>query len=600
MNDSAYYAHPTAVIDSPCEIGAGTKVWHFCHVMAGARIGERCVLGQNVMVAGDVVIGSNCKIQNNVAVYTGTILEDDVFLGPSCVLTNVTNPRSQVNRHALYESTVIRRGATVGANATIVCGVTIGRYAFVGAGAVVCGDVPDYALVIGNPARQRGWMSRHGHRLPPPNGEGVMTCPESGYRYHEVSPGVLRCLDLDEEQPLPEGLAMGSKTYDELKRKPALAAPSPTHVEASMQVPLLDLKAQYATLQEEMLAAISDVLDTQVCIGGPVVAAFEREVAALSDCAHAVGVSSGTDALLDALMALEIGPGDEVITTPFTFFATVGCIARLGATPVFADIDPRTYNIDPAQVAARVTPQTKAIIPVHLYGQVADMDPIMAIAERHGLAVIEDAAQAISATYKGRKAGSIGTVGCFSFFPSKNLGGIGDGGMVVTNDAALYERLDLLRNHGAKPKYYHKYIGGNFRLDPIQAAALRVKLPHLDDWSEARRRNAARYDALFAGSPVVTPWISPDCVSIYNQYVVRVPERDALCEHLRARGIGHAIYYPVPAHLQECFRYLGCGEGDYPEAEKAAREVVALPVYPEMTEEMVACVAEAVLEHCGG
>lgn len=221
MSDTPYYAHPTAVIDSPCKIGPGTKVWHFCHVMAGAQIGERCVLGQNVMVAADVVIGSNCKIQNNVAVYTGTILEDDVFLGPSCVLTNVTNPRAQVNRHALYETTIIRRGATVGANATIVCGITIGRYGFIGAGAVVCKDVPDYALVLGNPARQRGWMSRHGQRLGPADGEGVMTCPESGYRYREVEPGVLRCLDLDEDAPLPEGLALGSKTYDELKRMPA-------------------------------------------------------------------------------------------------------------------------------------------------------------------------------------------------------------------------------------------------------------------------------------------------------------------------------------------------------------------------------------------
>jgi len=365
-----------------------------------------------------------------------------------------------------------------------------------------------------------------------------------------------------------------------------------------MQVPLLDLKAQYAALKDEMLRAISEVLDTQICIGGPVVAELERRVAELSDCRYAVGVSSGTDALLNALMSLDIGPGDEVITTPFTFFATVGCIARVGATPVLVDIDPRTYNIDPAGIEERVTPRTKAIMPVHLFGQMADMDPIMEIAERHGLAVIEDAAQAISAAYKGRKAGSIGTVGCFSFFPSKNLGGIGDGGMVVTNDAALAERLEIMRNHGAKPKYYHKYIGGNFRLDPIQAAALLVKLPHLDAWSDARRRHAALYDALFADSPVGTPWIRPDCVSIYNQYVIRVPERDALCERLSAAGIGHAIYYPVPAHLQECFAHLGHKEGDFPVAERACREVVALPVYPELTEEMQRYVADVVLNAC--
>jgi len=218
MSERPYYAHPTAVIDEPCTIGAGTKIWHFCHIMPGAQIGERCVLGQNVMVANDVVIGNNCRIQNNVSVYAGTVLEDDVFLGPSCVLTNVTNPRAQVNRHSLYETTLIRRGATVGANATIVCGITIGRYAFIGAGAVVCRDVPDYALVLGNPARQRGWMSRHGHRLGDPDAEGVMTCPESGYRYCEVAPGVVRCLDLDEEAPLPEALSVGHVTYDELKR----------------------------------------------------------------------------------------------------------------------------------------------------------------------------------------------------------------------------------------------------------------------------------------------------------------------------------------------------------------------------------------------
>jgi len=362
-----------------------------------------------------------------------------------------------------------------------------------------------------------------------------------------------------------------------------------------MQVPLLDLKAQYATIKDEVLAGVAEVLESQRCIGGSKVEELEKRIAEASDCRYGVGVSSGTDALLNCLMSLEIGPGDEVITTPFTFFATVGCIARVGAKPVFVDIDPRTYNIDPDRVAVAVTEKTKAIIPVHLFGQMADMDAIMAVANKHGLAVIEDAAQSITSTYKGKKAGSIGAAGCFSFFPSKNLGGIGDGGMVVTNDETLYKRLVQMRNHGMEPKYYHKYIGANFRLDPIQAVALLVKLPHLDDWSEARRQNAAYYNSKFSGTVVQTPHISPDCRTIYNQYCIRVPRRDEVVAHLHARNIGCEIYYPVPAHLQECFASLGHKEGAFPESEKAAQEIMALPVYPELTDEMQDAVVDAIL-----
>ena len=366
-----------------------------------------------------------------------------------------------------------------------------------------------------------------------------------------------------------------------------------------MEVPLLDLKAQYATIKDQVMAAISEVLDSQQCIGGPKVLELEKQIAAASGCKYAVGVSSGTDAILNCLMSLEIGPGDEVITTPFTFFATVGCIARVGAKPVLVDIDPRTYNIDSALIEPAVTDKTRAIMPVHLFGQMADMDPIMKVARRHKVAVIEDAAQSITSTYKGRKAGSIGAAGCFSFFPSKNLGGIGDGGMVVTNDEPLYKRLLMMRNHGSEPKYYHKYVGGNFRLDPVQAAALLVKLPHLDAWSEARRRNAAYYDSRFAGSAVQTPWISPDCRTIYNQYCIRVPRRDGLVAHLKANKIGCEIYYPVPAHLQECFAYLGHKPGDFPESEKAAGEILALPIYPELTRPMQDAVVEQILTFLG-
>jgi dTDP-4-amino-4,6-dideoxygalactose transaminase len=366
-----------------------------------------------------------------------------------------------------------------------------------------------------------------------------------------------------------------------------------------MEVPLLDLKAQYATIKDEVLATVSEVLESQRCVGGPKVAELEEKIAAISDCRFAVGASSGTDAILNSLMSLDIGAGDEVITTPFTFFATVGCITRTGAKPVFADIDAKTFNINPELIESAVTEKTKAIMPVHLFGQMADMDPIMEIANNHNLAVIEDAAQSITSTYKGRKAGSIGMAGCFSFFPSKNLGGIGDGGMIVTNDEQLYQRLFIMRNHGSKPKYYHKYIGGNFRLDPIQAAALSVKLPHLDEWSEARRRNAANYDKKFSGTAVQTPYISPDCMSIFNQYVIRVPRRDEVMAHLRDNNIGCEVYYPAPAHLQECFSYLGYKEGDFPEAEQAAKEVLALPVYPELREEQLQYVSSEIEEFVG-
>jgi dTDP-4-amino-4,6-dideoxygalactose transaminase len=371
----------------------------------------------------------------------------------------------------------------------------------------------------------------------------------------------------------------------------------------SPPVPLLDLKAQYRPLRDEIREAIDRVLESQHFILGPEVTALEEEIAAYSQCNYGIGVSSGTDALLVALMALEIKPGDEVITTPYSFFATAGSIARLGATPVFVDIDPQTYNIDPAKIEAKITPHTRAIIPVHLYGQMAEMDSIMETARRHNLAVIEDAAQAIGAEYRGRRAGSIGDLGCFSFFPSKNLGGFGDGGMVVTNDAALAERVRILRAHGSSPKYYHKFIGGNFRLDALQAAVLRVKLQYLDEWTAARQRNAAAYRRLFADrsgeSQIRLPADSVDGRHIYNQFVIRVPRRDDLLAFLKSRQIGSAIYYPLPLHLQECFASLGYRPGDFPVSEAAARETLALPIYPELTETMLEQVTAAVVAFYG-
>ncbi len=369
----------------------------------------------------------------------------------------------------------------------------------------------------------------------------------------------------------------------------------------TMQVPLLDLKQQYAALAHEILPAVEQVLASQLLINGPAVGDFEKAVAAYAHCAQAVGVSSGTDALLCALMALCIGPDDEVITSPFTFFATAGCIWRVGAKPVFADIDPQTFNINPAAIEAAVTPRTRAIMPVHLFGQMADMDAIMAIARRHNLAVIEDAAQSIGATYRGRQSGSIGTAGCFSFFPSKNLGGAGDGGMIVTQDNALAQRLRMFRNHGMEPKYYHACIGGNFRLDTIQAAYLHIKLKHLDAWSAKRRENAALYTALLADCPAVrTPIIAPENVSIFNQYVIRTAKRDELKNYLAARGIGTEIYYPLCLHQQECFKLLGHRTGDFPLSEQAAAEVLAIPIYPELTHQQIHYVAQAIKHFFSG
>jgi dTDP-4-amino-4,6-dideoxygalactose transaminase len=364
-----------------------------------------------------------------------------------------------------------------------------------------------------------------------------------------------------------------------------------------MKVPLLDLRAQHNPIQKELLDAIAQVLASQAFILGPDIKKLEDRIASYCQTQFAVGVSSGTDALLAALMALGIGPGDEVITSPYSFFATAGVIARLGAKPVFADIDPRTYNLDPEKVEPVITSRTKAIMPIHLYGQCADMEPILKIAARHGLAVVEDAAQAIGADYRdGRRGGSMGTMGCLSFFPSKNLGALGDGGMVVTNSAELAEKLRVLRVHGGKPKYYHKVIGGNFRLDTIQAAILNVKLNYLDGWTKRRRQNADRYRLLFKESGLLEQgMVIPEAVyagtaaandHIYNQFVIRVPERDRLREFLKEHEIGTEVYYPVPFHLQECFASLGYKRGDFPESERAANETMALPIYPELTEEM--------------
>jgi dTDP-4-amino-4,6-dideoxygalactose transaminase len=371
-----------------------------------------------------------------------------------------------------------------------------------------------------------------------------------------------------------------------------------------MAVPLLDLKRQYAELAAEIDARVAEVIRDQAFVLGPVVEAFESAVAEYLGVAHAVGVASGTDALLLPLRTLDLQPGDEVVTVPFTFFATAGAIHNAGGKPVFVDIDPVTFNIDPAQVEAALTPRTRAIIPVHLFGQMAEMEPLREIADRHGLMLLEDAAQAIGARQRSGDrwidTGEVGDCAAFSFFPSKNLGGFGDGGMVVTNDEELAARLRRIRVHGGLVTYHHEEIGTNSRLDALQAAVLKTKLPYLAGWSEARRRNAAWYDdrlsALEEGGHLTRPRILELNESIYNQYTLRVRDRDALRDHLTARGIGSAVYYPLPLHLQPCFEYLGQSPGSFPESERAAGEVLSLPIFPELEESELEEVASAIEE----
>jgi dTDP-4-amino-4,6-dideoxygalactose transaminase len=374
------------------------------------------------------------------------------------------------------------------------------------------------------------------------------------------------------------------------------------NVGQEVAVPLCDLQAQYRPLQAQIEAAISRVLASGQVILGPEVAALEQEIARYCTTRHAVGCASGTDALLLALSALEIGAGDEVILPPFTFFASVGSICRAGATPVFADIEPDTYNLDPAQVEAKITPRTRAIMAVHLYGQCAAMDPLRDLARKYGLALIEDSAQALGAEYHGQRTGVLGTLACLSFYPSKNLGTYGDAGMIVTNDAELAARMACLRVHGMEPKYYHKYLGWNARLDALHAAILRVKLPHLDRWIAGRQEAARRYDRLIRDAGLAgllqPPRIAPGRRHVFNQYVVRVGtgQRDSLMQHLKARHIGCDVYYPLPLHLQECFAHLGYRAGDFPVSEAASREVLALPIFPELTEaqqhRVIACCAD--------
>jgi dTDP-4-amino-4,6-dideoxygalactose transaminase len=372
-----------------------------------------------------------------------------------------------------------------------------------------------------------------------------------------------------------------------------------------MQVPLFDLKSQFAPIRDDVRAAVDRVFESQGFVLSEEVAALEEEVAAYCQTKYAIGCASGSDALILALMSLGIGPGDEVITSPFTFFATGSAITRFGARPVFVDIDPSTYNIDAALAGKAVTGKTKAIVPVHIYGQCAEMDSLLELGERKRVSIIEDAAQAIGAKDRSRRAGSMGTIGCFSFYPSKNLGGAGDGGMIVTNDPDHAGRLRMLRVHGEERRYYHRCIGINSRLDSLQAAVLRVKLPHLDEWIAGRQHRAQRYQSMFAEAGLAEfiepPFVRTDASHVFHLFVIRVRDgkRDALLEHLKNAGVGSGVYYPVPLHLQECFSYLGYKRGDFAVAEAASAETLALPVFPELTDEQQDYVVGSIIQFFG-
>jgi dTDP-4-amino-4,6-dideoxygalactose transaminase/acetyltransferase-like isoleucine patch superfamily enzyme len=580
------FVHPTAIVDAGVDIGEDARVWHFCHVSEGARIGERSSLGQNAFVGRGVRLGDGVKVQNNVSIYEGVEIEDDVFLGPSCVFTNVATPRAFIERKAEYSATRVGRGATIGANATIVCGNTVGPYAFVGAGAIVTRDVPAYALVIGSPARRVGWACRCGARLPEASASGAdeATAPRTG----RGAPPVLRCLDCGDTYVV-EG---------------ETCRPAPASDGSSDPIPLVDLRAQHAPLMPALVRALERVVATGEFILGDEVRAFEQEAAASLGVAYAVGVSSGTDALLVSLLAAGIGPGDEVMTTAFSFFATAGSIVRTGAKLVLADIELASMNLDPKKVASAVTERTKAIVAVHLFGRPCDMRALRDLASQRGLYLFEDAAQAFGARTSDGPVGSLGDAAAFSFFPTKSLGALGDGGLVTTNNEQLAERVRLLRAHGASLKHNHREIGGNFRLDALQAAFLREKLPHVERWNVARRLNAERYSTIFASAGLKSgvlhfPREIP-AGHVFHQLTIRTSRRDALRAHLAAQGISTEIYYPRPLHLQPALASLGHAEGSFPNAERASDEALSLPIFPELGEARVTRIAKEIVTFLRG
>lgn len=556
MGLSGFFVHGSAEIDDAVTIGAGTKIWHFSHLLKNTVVGEGCNIGQNVVAGPDVRIGNNCKIQNNVSVYKGVTLEDDVFCGPSMVFTNVFNPRSHVRRMDEIRPTLVKKGASLGANSTIVCGVTIGRFALVGAGAVVTRDVPDHALVMGNPARQTGWMCECGEKL-----DGGLCCP------------------------------VCKKEFTWLEPKGSIA--------------FVDLSAQQRRILPAIEAGIRGVLKHGNYIMGPEVKTLEGRLAEFVGVKHAVGCASGTDALVMALMGLGVGAGDAVFTSSFTFIATAEAIRFVGATPVFVDVDPVTFNLSLEKLEQAIESVVKegrlrprAVMPVDLFGLTCDYDAIDGLAATHDLFVIEDAAQSFGAVYKGRRAGGFGHAGCTSFFPAKPLGCYGDGGAVFTDSDELAERLVSIRVHGkGTDKYDNVRLGLNGRLDTLQAAILLPKLDIFPDELERRQVVADRYTRLLAGTGLVLPHVPPGYASAWAQYSILAADGDARAElqaRLKENGIPSAVYYPTPLHLQTAFADLGYGAGDLPVSEDLSRRIMSLPMHPYLTEAEQQAVAAAV------
>lgn len=555
------FIHETAVIDDHVTIGEDTKIWHFSHILKNTTVGRSCNIGQNVVIGPDVMVGNNCKIQNNVSVYKGVTLEDDVFCGPSMVFTNVFNPRSAIRRMDDIRPTLVKKGASLGANSTIVCGVTIGEYAFVGAGAVVTRDVPDHALVLGNPARQTGWICECGEKLDP-----EMTCSVCG------------------------------KNYGWLKRSTK---------ESTGTIAFVDLAAQQRRILPGIEANIRAVLEHGIYIMGPEVRELESQLARFAGVKHALTCSSGTDALVMALMACGIGPGDAVFTTSFTFAATAEAVRILGATPVFVDIDPETFNISAKKLEAALLEFKdnmsgryadlipKAIIPVDLFGLPCDYDAVNRIANEYGLVVIEDAAQAFGAEYRGRMAGGLADIGCTSFFPAKPLGCYGDGGALFTDSDEIAEKLISIRVHGkGSDKYDNVRIGINGRLDTLQAAILLAKMEIFPDEIEKRAQVARRYTRLITSlqrsEDLMLPKLFDGYKSVWAQYSLLAKDgkmRSSVLKQLKSSGIPFAIYYPRPLHLQTAYADPRCKRGDLPVSEDIAGRIFSIPMHPYLTEE---------------
>ncbi len=563
-NSDDIFIHPTSEVDWNVKIGAGTKVWHFSHLLKNTVIGKSCNIGQNVVVGPDVIVGDGCKIQNNVSVYKGVRLEENVFCGPSVVFTNVFNPRSHIRRMDEIRSTLIKKGASLGANSTIVCGVTIGRYAFVGAGAVVTRDVPDHALIMGNPAKQTGWVCECGNKL---DHNGKCNICSRIFDLHAC----------DKECPGPDN---GNNS--------GISAP----------IAFVDLAAQQKLILSEIEKNIRAVLNHGRYIMGPEIAELEKRLADFAEVKHAIACGSGTDALLMALLAFNIGKGDAVFTTPFTFAATAEVIRLAGATPVFVDIDQVSFNISTKkleqavrQVAASGNLIPKAVIPVDLFGLPCDYDEINYIASQYKLSVIADSAQSFGSEYKGRKAGTFGDISCTSFFPAKPLGCYGDGGAVFTDSDDLAEKLASIRVHGkGKDKYDNIRLGLNARMDTIQAAVLLAKLDIFPGEIEKRRQVAERYSQMLQSRhiPLTLPVIPDERKSAWAQFSVLTDSNETrfnLQENLKKHKIPTAIYYPVPLHLQPVYADLGYKACDFPVAENCASRILSLPMHPYLTQQ---------------